>query len=141
MSLADFDRYPKDSETPFAKYLSGRLTHAPASVDGILCWNFFDYLDNAAATALAAALTRIVRPDGAVLAFFATVAVPNSRFWKHVIMDEDSLRQRPYASGKRQNALPNRDVLKMFDGLKVAESFLLKLNVREFLFRKPPPTQ
>jgi hypothetical protein len=125
--FADFDRYPKDSETPFAKYLSGRLTHAPASVDGILCWNFFDYLDAASATALAAALMRVLRPDGAVLAFFATVAVPNSRFWKHVIMDEDSLRQRPYASGgKRQNALPNRDVLRMFDGLKVAESFLLK---------------
>jgi hypothetical protein len=26
----------------------------------------------------------------------------------------------------------------MFEGLKVAESFLLKTNVREFLFRKPP---
>jgi hypothetical protein len=25
----------------------------------------------------------------------------------------------------------------MFEGLKVSESFLLKTNVREFLFRKP----
>jgi len=140
--FADLERYPKDSETPFSKYLGGRLTHAPASVDGILCWNFFDYLDNAAATALAAALSRIVRPDGAVLAFFATIGVPNSRFWKHVIVDEDSLRQRPYATpGKKQNALPNRDVLRIFDGLKVSESFLLKQNVREFLFRKPSGSQ
>ena len=31
----------------------------------------------------------------------------------------------------------SRDIIRMFDGLKVAESFLLKTNVREFLFRKP----
>ena len=47
------------------------------------------------------------------------------------------MRQRPYSStGRKQNALPNRDIIRMFEGLKVAESFLLKNNVREFLFRK-----
>lgn len=136
--FGDLERYPKDSETPFAAYLKTRLKHDDGSVDGILCWNFFDYLDLPAATALAAALKKVLRPDGAVLAFFTTVGVPDTRFSKYVIMDEDSVKQRPYSSsGKKQTAFPNRDIIRMFDGLKVAESFLLKTNIREFLFRKP----
>ena len=53
-------------------------------------------------------------------------------------MDEDSVKQRPYSSGgKKQTSFQNRDIIRMFDGLNVSESFLLKTNVREFLFRKP----
>jgi hypothetical protein len=64
--------------------------------------------------------------------------VADARFSKYVIMDEDSVKQRPYSSGgRKQTAFPNRDIIRMFDGLKVAESFLLKTNIREFLFRKP----
>jgi hypothetical protein len=139
--FADFDRHAKNAETPFAEFLKGRLKHAPGSVDGILCWNFFDYLDLPAAQVLAASLTQLLRPDGAILAFFTTTTVPNTRFSKYVIIDEDSLKQRQYSSGgKKQTAFPNRDIIRMFDGLKVAESFLLKTNVREFLFRKPAQT-
>ena len=32
--------------------------------------------------------------------------------------------------------LQNRDIIKMFDGLSVSESFLLKSNTREILLRK-----
>jgi len=136
--FGDLERYPKDSETPFSQYLKTRLRHQDASVDGILCWNFFDFLDLPSAQVLAASLTRLLRPDGAVLSFFTTVGVPDSRFSKYSIVDEDSVKQRPYSSaGKKQTAFPNRDIIRMFDGLKVAESFLLKTNVREFLFRKP----
>jgi hypothetical protein len=136
--FGDLERYPRDAETPFSHYLKTRLKHQDASVDGILCWNFFDYLDLASAQALAASLTRLLRSDGAVLAFFATIGVADSRFSKYLIVDEDSVKQRPYSSaGKKQTAFPNRDIIRMFDGLKVAESFLLKTNVREFLFRKP----
>jgi hypothetical protein len=139
--FADHERRSRSAETPFAEFLKGRLKHKPGSVDGILCWNFFDYLEPAAAQVLARALTRLLRPDGALLAFFATIGSNDSRFSKYVILDEDSLRQRPYsAGGKRQIALQNRDIIRMFEGLKVAESFLLKTNVREFLFRKPAQT-
>jgi len=136
--FGDLDRHPYDPEKPFAAFLKQRFRQEPQSVDGILCWNIFDFLDPAAAQALASELKRMLRPDGALLAFFATSSVPNTRFFKYVIVDEDSLKQKPYSSpGKRQNALPNRDIIRMFEGLKVAESFLLKNNVREFLFRKP----
>jgi hypothetical protein len=136
--FGDLERYPKESERPFAEYLKTRLKHEPGSVDGILCWNFFDFLDLASAQVLAASLTKLLRTDGSVLAFFATIGSNDARFSKYVIMDEDSVKQRPYSATKRkQSAFPNRDVIRMFDGLKVAESFLLKTNIREFLFRKP----
>jgi hypothetical protein len=32
--------------------------------------------------------------------------------------------------------LQNRDIIRMFDGLTVADSFLLKSNTREMLLRK-----
>jgi hypothetical protein len=137
--FGDFDRHSRNGATPFAEKLDGRLAHAPESVDGILCWNFFDYLDVAAAQVLASALTEVLRPDGAVLGFFTTVTAADTRFSKYVIIDEDTVRQRPYAAGgKKQRPLQNRDIIRMFEGLKVSESFLLKTNVREFLFRKPP---
>ncbi len=139
--FADFERHGKNPEVPFAQFLKGRLKHEAGSIDGILCWNFFDFLDLPSAQVLASSLTTLLRPEGAILAFFTTVGVPETRFSKYVIMDEDSLKQRPYSSGgKKQTALPNRDIIRMFDGLKVAESFLLKTNVREFLFRKPAQT-
>ena len=139
--FSDLDRYPKNAEVPFAEYLRTRLKHEAGSVDGILCWNFFDYLDLPSAQALASALTRVLRPDGAVLAFFTTVTVPDTRYSKYVIINEDSVKQRPYSpGGKKQTPFQNRDIIRMFDGLKVSESFLLKTNVREFLFRKPAQT-
>ena len=124
------------------RYLKTRLKHPPESVDGILCWNLFDFLDLASAQVLAASLIKSLRTDGALLAFFATIASTDARFSKYVITGEDSVKQRPYSSvGRKQTALQNRDIIRIFEGLKVTESFLLKNNVREFLFRKPAPTQ
>ena len=86
-------------------------------------------------------LTKLLRPEGTLLGFFTTVGAADTRFSKYVIMDEDSVKQRPYSSGgKKQTSFQNRDIIRMFEGLKVSESFLLKTNVREFLFRKPAQT-
>ena len=136
--FGDLDRYPKNSEIPFADYLKTRLKHEAGSVDGILCWNFFDYLDLPSAQVLATSLMKLLRPEGTLLGFFTTVGAADTRFSKYVILDEDSVKQRAYSSGgKKQTSFQNRDIIRMFEGLKVAESFLLKTNIREFLFRKP----
>ena len=136
--FGDLERHSRNGATPFADKLKGRLAQQSGSVDGILCWNFFDYLDLAAAQVLATELTRVLRPDGALLGFFTTVSTPNTKLNKYVILDEDTVRQKPYTEGgRKQTPLQNRDIIRMFEGLKVAESFLLKTNVREFLFRKP----
>ena len=137
--FGDLARYVRDGKADaLADFLSHRLTQGSESVDGVLCWNFLDYLDPKAAQVLAGELTRVLRADGALLGFFGTASTPDSRFTKYVVVDEENLRHRPYAGGAGpQRALLNRDIIKLFGGLRVAESFLLKTNVREILFRKP----
>jgi hypothetical protein len=54
-----------------------------------------------------------------------------------VVADESHVHQQGYASpAVRRNALQNRDIIRMFDGLSVSESFLLRNGLREILFRK-----
>jgi hypothetical protein len=38
---------------------------------------------------------------------------------------------------KRQSILLNRDIIRLFSNLRVSDSFLLKTNSREILFKKP----
>lgn len=119
-------------------FLSTRFPQADDSVNGILCWDLFDYLDRSASQALARQLTRLLGVDGVLLAFFSSVASQDARYTKFIIADERNLRQRPYpAARSKHQVLLNRDIIKLFDGLRVSESFLLKNNVREILFRKP----
>ena len=82
-------------------------------------------------------IVRMLRPGGAVMGFFCTTGVERSPFTKFEIVDDHTLRHRyhPGVGGKKQS-LQNRDIIKMFDGLVVADSFLLKNNTREMLLRK-----
>jgi hypothetical protein len=118
--------------------LAKRFTQDDKSVDGVLCWDIFDFLEPAAAKALAREIVRVVRPGGAVMGFFCTKPVDRAPFTKYEIVEEtSSLRHRHHAgTGGPKFVLQNRDVIKMFDGLIVAESFLLKSNTREMLLRK-----
>jgi 2-polyprenyl-3-methyl-5-hydroxy-6-metoxy-1,4-benzoquinol methylase len=107
-------------------------------VDGIICWDFIDYLERPAAQVLAEELARVLRPDGALLAFFATVQTNDPRYTKYIIADEENLRHRSYPAARcRQTILMNRDIIRLFPTLRVSDSFLLQNNLREILFRKP----
>ena len=54
------------------------------------------------------------------------------------IVDEVNLKHRSYPAARgRQAILLNRDIIKLFGGLRVSDSFLLKNTLREILFRKP----
>src|SRR5204863_9804770 len=109
-----------------------------ASVDGVLCWDIFDFLPPLAAKVLAQQVVRVLRPGGAVMGFFCTKAMEGAPFTKFEILpDTQSLRHRSHAgAGGPTFVLQNRDIIKMFDGLHVSESFLLKSNTREILLRK-----
>jgi len=114
-----------------------RFRHADQTVDGLLCWDYFDFLDKASAQALARQIVRMVRPGGAVMGFFCTSSVPRSGFTKYEIVDETRLRHRPQTGLESpKTALQNRDIIRMFDGLHVSDSFLLKNNIREMLLRR-----
>ena len=137
--FADLDRHVRTG-TPdrFAETLQHRFSQESGSVDGILCWDLIDYMDRRSAQQLAEQLTRILRSEGALLGFFATSQTTDARYTKYVIADEGNLRHRNYPAARcRQTILLNRDIIRLFPGLRVSDSFLLQNNLREILFRKP----
>ena len=136
--LADFNRHAGAGTLPsLPETIDKRFRHADQSVDGVLCWDFFDFLDKSATHALARQIVRMLRPGGAVMGFFCTAPAQHASFTKYEIVDEQSLRHRQHAgSGGAKHALLNRDIIKMFDGLIVSDSFLLKSNTREILLRR-----
>ena len=139
--FADLDRHAREGRLDqFGDFLASKFTQESASVDGVLCWDFIDYLDKPTAQKLADQLTRVLRPDGALLGFFGTAPQGGDTYYnKFIVSDEGvNLRARAYpALRSRQSTLLNRDIIRLFSGLRVSDSFLLKNNQREILFRKP----
>ena len=120
------------------KFFETRFTQAAGTVDGILCWDVLDYLDKPAAQALATACARLLKPDGALLGLFSTAEGRDPVYTRYVIVDPQNLRYRTYpASRPRQRSMLNGDIIRLFKDLRVSDSFLMKTNVREMLFRKP----
>jgi hypothetical protein len=136
---ADLDRHVHEGKVDaLPAFIEKRFPQPDGAVDGILCWDLIDYLDRHAARALATQLTRILRPEGALLGFFGTAQPRETRYTKYMIVDESTLRHRAYPAARgRQAVLLNRDIIRLFSGLRVSESFLLQNNLRELLFRKP----
>jgi hypothetical protein len=136
--FADLERHARGGRLDdLAAFFATRLPQAAASVDGVLCWDFFDYLPRAAAQTLARALVRTIQPGGGLFGFFGTAPIETRQYTRFVVVDEQHLRHRPYpASRFQRQVFQNRDIMKMFEGLIVSDSFLLKSNTREILFRR-----
>jgi hypothetical protein len=136
---SDVEAHAKRGERDrLAQFLGTRLTQADESVDGILCWDVFDVLDKAAGAVLAGKLSRLLRKGGALYGSFGTTAIDLASYSRVTVESEDRLRIRlSPASPVKRHVLLTRDIIKMFDGLVVAESVLLKSSTRETLFRKP----
>ena len=75
----------------------------------------------------------MLRPDGALLGFFGTGAAERAPL--HEVRSSSTrqtLRHRPYPAARgAQAVLLNRDIIRLFDGLRVSDSFLLQNNLRE----------
>jgi Methyltransferase domain len=136
---ANLEKFAKENRTSeLAAFLSTRFHQEDATFDGILCWDIFDYLDKQAGPVLAREMTRLLKPGGALMSFFATVTQPGQEYTRFLVVDDKNLTHRPYtASRGRQPVLVNRDINRMFEGLTVWESFLLMTKTREIVFRKP----
>jgi hypothetical protein len=139
----DIDRHVREGVfDQFPKFLAKRFTQQPGSIDGILCWDLFDYLDKPSAKSLGEQLTRLLRADGVLLAFFSTsepqVGI-KAEYTKHVVVDKTNLQHRSYPAARgKQRPLPNRDIPRVFEPLRIVEQFLLKNNRREVLLRRSP---
>ena len=89
-------------------FLQTRFHQPDSTVDGILCWDLIDYLDRAAAQALADQLTRVLRPEGALLGFFGTAKPRDTRYTKYIIVDEVNLKHRSYQAARGRQARARR---------------------------------
>jgi hypothetical protein len=136
---AEIERHTREQKlADLPAFLTNRFRQPDASVDGILCWDVMDYLDRPAAQALADQLSRVLRPEGALLAFFGTAQPRDAHYTRYIIVDDVNLKHRPYPAARgRQAILANRDIIRLFERLRVSDSFLLQNNLREILFRKP----
>jgi hypothetical protein len=89
--FADYDRHSRAGTLEeMATAMDKRFRHDDSSVDGILCWDVFDYLPKATAQALAKQIVRMLRPGGSVMGFFCSTAAPvKAPFTKYEIADEN----------------------------------------------------
>lgn len=137
---AAIERVARSPRGEGAASVETALAYESGSIDGILCWDVFDFLDRPTAVRLAGELVRVLAPGGLLVAFFSTDEHPEAPYTRYVIVDELNLRHKPYdAASPRQPVIANRDIARMFDGLSITESFLLLTKTREMLFRKPVP--
>ena len=137
--VSDIDRHTRAGTLDALPGLfDTRFRHPDASVDGILCWDLFDFLDKASTQALARQVIRMLRPGGAVMGLFCTAAkTDHVSYTKYEIVDDNNFRHRTHPGvGGVKRALQNRDIIRMFEGLVVSDSFLLKSNIREMLLRR-----
>ena len=128
----DVDRHVTESAVDqLPAFFEPRFAQEEGTVDGIVCWDLFDYLDRPAAQALARQLdpdsraltasfwrssrpwTRPRRPHGATRNTSSSI--------------ERSLQHRTYrASAGKQRPLLNRDIQRLFEPLRITDQFLLK---------------
>ena len=136
----DIDRHTREDKlAELPAFLQKRFSQPDESFHGILCWDLFDYLDKPAAQALAQQMSRLLRSGGVLFALFnATLEPPPTKaYTRFVVVDDSTIQHRPYPGARaKQRPLQNRDLLRMFEPLRVTDQFLLKTNTREMLFRK-----
>ena len=126
----------ENQETPLPP-LATRQDYAPRSVDGVLCWDLFDYLDTELATQLAGSLSKILRTGGVIYARFSTAEHAVAHYTRFGIEDEDLVRCRTYpGTPTRRSARAGREVLKLFPRLEVVELVLLQSQSHEMLLRR-----
>ncbi len=117
--------------------MTGRLQHDAESIDGILCWDLFDFLDRPAGQRLAGQLTTLLRPGGVLYGFFGASQGKLTSYTRFIVEAVNTLRLRPSpATMTSRTVWTTRDINRMFEGLTVSDSVLLKTSTRETLFRK-----
>jgi hypothetical protein len=117
--------------------IHARIGSEAGSIDGILCWDLFDFLDRQSGQWLASRLTSLLRQGGVLYGFFGASQATLTAHTRFVVEAMNTMRLRTSpATHTARTVWTTRDINRMFDGLTVAESVLLKTSTRETLFRK-----
>ncbi len=118
--------------------LPTRFTYADGSFDAILAWDVFDFYDPESARQVAAEVRRILKPGGLLLSFFhAARAEHPARPLRYKILDRAHFAREATTVPPMPRAVyQNRDIEKMFTGLRIVEQYFLKNSLREILMEK-----
>jgi SAM-dependent methyltransferase len=135
------------------RFLSENLTYPAGQFDVVMCWNLADYMDETLVKPVVARLWSVLKPGGALLAFFHTqeagvdapsyryhIVAPDTLEMQHIEAHKD-LRKGP--AGATHNANPagfrlqrvfnNRHIENLFRDFGSIKFFLTRDNVREVL--------
>ena len=120
--------------------LPTHLSFDDGTFDAIIAWDVFNYYDPASVRAAAAEARRVLKPGGLVLGYFHARRLegPDAPR-RYQVLDEGRISIRPLAdSTYRRQIYQNRDIEKMFTGLRIVEMYFLKNSLREILMEKKP---
>jgi hypothetical protein len=118
--------------------LATSFGHADGTFDAIVGWDLYNYYDPESARLVATETVRILKTGGLVFATFHArrPATPEGPL-RHKIVDETHILAEPCASRPLQRYLyQNREIERLFMGLKIVELYFLKHGVREMLLEK-----
>jgi SAM-dependent methyltransferase len=124
------------------RFLAENLTYPNAHFDVALCWNLADYLDESLVKPVVGRLWSVLKPGGALLAFFHTrEAGPDALCYRYHIVSNDTLEMQPLESRRGRNAINprlqrvfnNRHIENLFRDFSSIKFFLGRDNIREVL--------
>ena len=139
--FTDIERHaPAARSMQLPAFFRTRFKSEPGTVDGILCWDVFDFLDRAAATALAATLARLL-----VRRRLAARLLQHRGRTRTGALHEVRRRRSRHLALSHLSAAPRRVSAACRTATssscsrrsRVSDSFLMKTNMREIIFRKP----
>ena len=115
-----------------------RLSQPDESVDGVLCWDILDHMEDAVRRALAAEVSRVLRPAGMLLLYQRVDqgAFPERLVYEIAGLDRLCVHRRAAGAPGIERPLKLRDLQTMFTGLTAVKTVLLKSRTREMLLRK-----
>lgn len=129
-----------------AQFLAANLQYAAEKFDAVLCWDMPDYVPESLVKPIVERIHRILKPKGALLAFFHTKdAGPDAPYFRYHIAAPDTMNLQSVwkpASDRKQPRLPmfrlqrvfnNRHIENLFHDFASLKFFLARDNVREVI--------
>lgn len=125
-------------------FLKENLVYPGTQFDVVLFWNLADYMDESLVKPVIGRLWSLIRPGGALLAFFHTrEAGPDSPCYRFHVVNTDTLEMqliearregRPSSAGfQLQRVFNNRHIENLFRDFSSIKFFLARDNIREVL--------